>query len=93
MRKTYLYMTAVAMSAALAAGCQKAEPVETTAAAETVAESTGTGTAESESSETSGTAAQAVSFAPRWDAKTRSFESRIPARSAGAAYGDQTSQY
>ena len=36
MRKTYLYMTAVAMSAALAAGCQKAEPVETTAAAETV---------------------------------------------------------
>lgn len=51
-------MTAVAMSAALAAGCQKAEPVETTAAAETVAESTGTGMAESESSETSGTAAQ-----------------------------------
>ena len=43
MRKTYLYMTAVAMSAALAAGCQKAEPAETTAAAETVAESTGTG--------------------------------------------------
>ncbi len=33
-------------------------PVETTAAAETVAESTGTGMAESESSETSGTAAQ-----------------------------------
>ena len=32
MRKTYLYMTAVAMSAALAAGCQKAEPAETTAA-------------------------------------------------------------
>ena len=58
MRKTYLYMTAVAMSAALAAGCQKAEPAETTAAAETVAESTGTGMAESESSETSGTAAQ-----------------------------------
>ena len=58
MRKTYLYMTAVAMSAALAAGCQKAEPAETTAAAETVAESTGTGTAENESSETSGTAAQ-----------------------------------
>ena len=58
MRKTYLYMTAVVMSAALAAGCQKAEPVETTAAAETVAESTGTGMAESESSETSGTAAQ-----------------------------------
>ena len=58
MRKTYLYMTAVAMSAALAAGCQKAEPVETTAVAETVTESTGTGTAESESSETSGTAAQ-----------------------------------
>ena len=56
MRKTYLYMTAVAMSAALAAGCQKAEPAETTAAAETVAESTGTGMAESESSETSGTA-------------------------------------
>ena len=27
-------MTAVVMSAALAAGCQKAEPVETTAAAE-----------------------------------------------------------
>ena len=51
-------MTAVAMSAALAAGCQKAEPAETTAAAETVAESTGTGMAESESSETSGTAAQ-----------------------------------
>ena len=47
MRKTYLYMTAVAMSAALAAGCQKAEPAETTAAAETVAESTGTGMAES----------------------------------------------
>ena len=58
MRKTYLYMTAVVMSAALATGCQKAEPVETTAAAETVAESTGTGTAENESSETSGTAAQ-----------------------------------
>ena len=58
MRKTYLYMTAVAMSAALAAGCQKAEPAETTSAAETVAESTGTGMAESESSETSGTAAQ-----------------------------------
>ena len=58
MKKTYLYMTAVAMSAALAAGCQKAEPAETTAAAETVAESTGTGMAESESSETSGTAAQ-----------------------------------
>ena len=55
MRKTYLYMTAVVMSAALATGCQKAEPVETTAAAETVAESTGTGTAENESSETSGT--------------------------------------
>ena len=53
MKKTYLYMTAVAMSAALAAGCQKAEPAETTAAAETVAESTGTGMAESESSETS----------------------------------------
>jgi len=51
-------MTAVVMSAALATGCQKAEPVETTAAAETVAESTGTGTAENESSETSGTAAQ-----------------------------------
>ena len=41
MKKTYLYMTAVAMSAALAAGCQKAEPAETTAAAETVAEPTG----------------------------------------------------
>lgn len=26
MKKTYLYMTAVAMGAALAAGCQKAEP-------------------------------------------------------------------
>ena len=51
-------MTAVVMSAALATGCQNAEPVETTAAAETVAESTGTGTAENESSETSGTAAQ-----------------------------------
>ena len=58
MRKTYLYITAVAMSAALAAGCQKAEPAETTAAAETVSESTGTGMAESESSETSGTVAQ-----------------------------------
>ena len=43
MRKTYLYMTAVVMSAALATGCQKAEPAEITAAAETVAESTGTG--------------------------------------------------
>ena len=41
-----------------AADATTAAEAETTAAAETVAESTGTGMAESESSETSGTAAQ-----------------------------------
>lgn len=56
MRKTYLYMTAVVMSVALATGCQKSETAETTVAVETETETTET--SESASGESSETAAQ-----------------------------------
>ena len=55
MKKTYLYMSIVGMSVALAAGCQKADTAETTVTVETTAEQSteteSTSPAESETSD------------------------------------------
>ena len=58
MRKTYLYMTAVMMSAALAAGCQKEDAAETSVVVETEIEAEKAETSESASSESSEKTAQ-----------------------------------
>ena len=55
MKKTYLYMSILGMSVALAAGCQKADTAETTVTVETTAEQSteteSTSPAESETSD------------------------------------------
>lgn len=58
MRKTYLYMTAVMMSAALAAGCQKEDAAETSVVVETEIEAEKAETSESASGESSEAASQ-----------------------------------